>query len=134
MNSDDTGLVGRVVDNLQSEQFRLRLVHPTDIEDLLASIDMLESVEQDEVSCSECDRAIDIDSIGRIYGEQQEVKIACDNVDCFFGDSGTSATDDGGGDNGSGYGHTTPELIATEAEIQEALAGEDRTDVPPAVQ
>lgn len=132
MGTGDKKIVERINDKFRREKIRILAVHPSDIESLLASLDLLEKIKKREINCANCDRKVTKNIIGRIYAEGNEIKIACDRWDCFYGGS-SGASDD---DNDDSSGNSTIDIseeIATEQEIikklEEKKNDEEETEV-----
>lgn len=63
---------------------KIYAVHDKDLEDFLKDLNLLEKVQQGEIRCQECSCTIALDNIGFISMHGKEVKICCDDLDCFY--------------------------------------------------
>ena len=63
---------------------KIYAVHDRDLEGFLKDLNLLEKVQQGEIKCPECDCTITFDNIGFISMLGEEIKICCDDLNCFY--------------------------------------------------
>ncbi len=125
MGAGDSGVVDRLQKRFRREKVKISAVHPSDINSLLDSLDLLEPVQNGEINCANCDKTVSVDNFGKIYGDGEEIKFTCGRWDCFYGGSmGKSGDDSGDGDNGAGNVVDITEEIASEDEILDSMNSE----------
>lgn len=63
---------------------RIRAVHERDLEGLLKSLNLLESLRTGKVKCAECQCEVTEKNLGFIYPFKGEIRVCCDNLECFY--------------------------------------------------
>jgi hypothetical protein len=63
---------------------RIYAVHDRDLLQFLTELKLLDKVLKGELKCPECDCAITLENIGFITLSKGEVKICCDDLECFY--------------------------------------------------
>jgi hypothetical protein len=63
---------------------KIYAVHDRDLKQFLAELNLLDKVLKREIKCPECDRVITLENIGFITFSKGEVKICCDDIECFY--------------------------------------------------
>ncbi len=58
-------------------------IHEKDIETVIRQLGLFDKINSREYSCSQCGESINLNNIQCIYKENDEVKICCDNIDCY---------------------------------------------------
>lgn len=122
-NGDD--IIQRIKNGIQKEKQQIDAVHHTDIDSLLSSIGLLTDIEDGKVYCHICEEQVTKRSIGRIYAEDEEIIITCDDWNCFFWGGGAQNYDDDN-DDGPNTGSEKAEKIATEEEIEQFLKDKNK--------
>ena len=65
----------------------VKAVWDSDLEALLKSTGLLESLLEGELSCDICGRIVDLDNLGALFPYANDVKVSCDRTQCVRGAS-----------------------------------------------
>jgi len=63
---------------------KIYAVHDRDLKQFLTELKLLDKVLKGEIKCPECDCVIALENIGFITFSKGEVKICCDDIECFY--------------------------------------------------
>ena len=63
---------------------KIYAVHDRDLKDFLAELNLLEKVQQGQLKCPECSCKITLENVGFLFMSREEVKVCCDNLECFY--------------------------------------------------
>ena len=61
---------------------KVKAVWDSDLETLLGSLDILDSLIARELACKICGRSIDIDNLGSVFSDDQGLQVTCDDMIC----------------------------------------------------
>ena len=67
---------------LEKETMEMNVVYDKNLEEFLRSIGEFERLQDDKVSCEVCGSVMDIESIGRIYSENNVIVYRCRDLNC----------------------------------------------------
>lgn len=60
----------------------IKAVWDSDLEQLLASIGILDDVLAGKLSCAICGCQVDLDNLGTVFAQDTQVAVSCDNSRC----------------------------------------------------
>ncbi len=63
---------------------RIYAVHDRDLKVFLTDLHLLDKVLGGELKCPECECTITLENIGFISMLKGEVRVCCDNLECFY--------------------------------------------------
>jgi len=64
------------------KRVEVKAVYDQDLEQVLASLGILDKLIEGELSCAVCGCQVDLDNLGSIFPEGDEIGISCDNDRC----------------------------------------------------
>jgi len=59
-----------------------KAVYDSDLEQLLRSIGILDRVIGGEMSCAVCGCPVDLDNLGTIFSDGNDIRVSCDKTTC----------------------------------------------------
>lgn len=62
---------------------KIKAIHKKDLESILSHLGILDNISAGKVQCSKCGKVITIDNIQCILLENDEIKLCCNNLDCY---------------------------------------------------
>ena len=65
------------------KRIEVKAVWNTELEQLLSSLGILESLLLGELTCANCGRTIDLDNLGAIVPQKDNIVLACDDTPCI---------------------------------------------------
>ena len=63
--------------------FTIKAVHDKNLEQYLESLGVLDDVKEGKYLCSYCGKTITLDNLQCVYPFKDEIRICCDNPDCY---------------------------------------------------
>ena len=60
----------------------IKAVHDKDLEQLLASLGILEDIKEGRKRCKFCDTTISLDNLETIFPEAGDIKFSCEKAEC----------------------------------------------------
>jgi hypothetical protein len=63
---------------------KIYAVHDRDLREFLTELNILDKILKGEIKCPECDCVLTLENIGFITFSKGEVKICCDDIQCFY--------------------------------------------------
>ena len=70
----------------------VRAVWDDDLVGLLQSLGVLDMLIEGQIRCAVCDRNVDLDNLGALFGEDEEVQVTCDLTNCVRAATSREAT------------------------------------------
>lgn len=64
------------------EKVEVKAVYDQDLKQVLAKLGILDKLIAGEMNCAVCRCEVDLDNLGTIFPEGDEVKVSCDNNRC----------------------------------------------------
>jgi len=61
----------------------IKAVHDVDLERVLRRLGLYEKLARRELRCAVCGRPLSLESLGRLYKENGEVKLVCNRIECL---------------------------------------------------
>lgn len=65
------------------KRVEVKAVHDQDLERLLTNLGILDKLVAGEVNCTVCGCQVDLDNLGTIFPDGDEVGVSCDNTKCI---------------------------------------------------
>ena len=63
---------------------KIYAVHDRDLKQFLIDLNLIDKITKGEIKCPECNCTITLENIGFITIFKGEVKVCCDNIECFY--------------------------------------------------
>lgn len=64
------------------DRIEMKAVYDQDLEQILASLGILDKLIAGELSCVICGCQVDLDNLGAIFSDGSEIRVCCDNDRC----------------------------------------------------
>lgn len=65
------------------ERVKVKAVYDQDLKQVLAKLGILDKLIAGEMNCAVCGCEIDLDNLGTIFPEGNDVRVSCDNNRCI---------------------------------------------------
>lgn len=63
---------------------KIYAVHDGDLESFLNDLNVLDKINREQIMCQKCGCVIILENIGFFFTSDGEIKICCDNLNCFY--------------------------------------------------
>ena len=60
----------------------MKAIYDKDLEQVLANLGVLDKIIAGEINCAVCGCQVDLDNLGSVFPEGDEIKVTCDNDRC----------------------------------------------------
>ena len=65
------------------EKIEVKAVYDQDLKQVLEQLGILDKLITGEVNCAICNTLVDLDNLGAIFPQGEEISISCDNEKCI---------------------------------------------------
>ena len=64
------------------KRVEVKAIYDKDLEQVLANLGVLDKIIAGEINCAVCGCQVDLDNLGSVFPEGNEIRVTCDNNRC----------------------------------------------------